>query len=175
MEIFLHLIFCFWWKRFFFTNTEKPLKFQKFAKPRKIVKTRKEAEESSALPLVKQASTHVKKEEDPMQKYEALPVFARPYRSLKDGRWVVRPNKAPKSMMDIFLDVQNFEFFKRYMQFTGKDMPLLLWEAVEQLKYIKEAKARHQHVAFTFKKFFLNKNSESLFLFSVIGTRRCEI
>ena len=54
----------------FFTTTEKPLKFQKFAKPRKKVKARKEAEESSALPLVKQPSTQVKKEEDPMQKYD---------------------------------------------------------------------------------------------------------
>ena len=70
-------------------------------------------------------------------------------------------------MMDIFLDAQNLEFFKRYMQFTGKDMPLLLWEAVEQLKYIKEAKSRHQHVAYTFKKFFLNKNSASFFSFPV--------
>ena len=168
------LCFCFFVDSFFTTTTEKTHKFQKFAKPKKIVKAPKEVKKSSAIPLAKQPSTQAKKEEDPMLKYETLPVYARPYRNLKDGRWVVRPNKPPKSMMDIFLDAQNLEFFKRYMQFTGKDMPLLLWEAVEQLKFIKEAKARHQHVSYTFKKFFLNKNSESLFLFR-FGDSRCEI
>ena len=95
-----------------------------------------------------------------MAQYESLPAYAKPYRNYKDAKWVVRPKKAPKSMMDVFMDPVNLEFFKRFMQYTGKEMPLLLWEAVEQLKHIKDAKTRHQHISHTFKKFFQIRSSK---------------
>ena len=147
-------------------TTEKQTKKLKYGKPKKVTRVRKAPtivsaeEEESQVPPEKQPSVQIKKEEDPMAKYELLPHFAKPYRSYKDGKWIVRPNKAPKSMMDILMDSVNLEFFKRYMQFNGKDMPLLLWEAVEQLKHIKDAKTRHQHISYTLKKFFQNRNSK---------------
>lgn len=132
-------------------------------KPGKTFRIRRGTEEAEPEPTLAnspQPTVSVKKEEDPMAQYESLPIYARPYKNFKEGKMVVRPDKAPRTLMDIFMSPVNLEFFRRYMHHCAKDMPLLLWEAVEQMKQIKEAKTRHQHVSHTFRKFFLNRSSK---------------
>ena len=100
----------------------------------------------------------VEKQDDQFAQYEKMPQFARPFK--KDGKWIIRPTIRPKSFQEILEDPLHLDFFKRYLHAMGGDTPLLFWEAVEQLKTIKEARLRHHHLTTVFKRFFLNKTSK---------------
>ncbi|XP_071958762.1 uncharacterized protein [Antedon mediterranea] len=76
----------------------------------------------------------------------------------KNGRIPYRPLQ-PKSFREILRDSSQLEFFRRFLAHEKSDLPLLFWQAVENMKSIfKDAKSRQMKTNQIVKKFF-NKST----------------
>ncbi|XP_033626065.1 uncharacterized protein LOC117289176 [Asterias rubens] len=72
----------------------------------------------------------------------------------KDGRTIQRPPR-PKTFQDVLRDTSHQEFLKRFLVQKKADLPLLFWQAVDNMKSTsRDAKGRQSRTIMIVRKFF---------------------